>query len=241
MDTFDKFLESLSLDPDGLTRQFMNLSAFFNIVAASIMGFMVLAIYLASSGRAKRDRNLYMVIPVLAVLMAVVMRVEGSQALAFFGIFGILSVIRFRSEITDQKGVTFILFAVIEGVIVGVNAYVLAILAWLIVSGSILIGRYFMRRSPTYRLVLRYPSVDLEEARAEASAWFGEHGILCAFAGLGASSRPAGRSGKPKEGCKAEFLLSPASESALLGLVPAFMAAMRERGIEAELKRSESD
>jgi hypothetical protein len=240
MDQYDKFLESLSLDPDGLGKQFMSLSSFVNILIASVMGFLVLAVYLASSGREKRDKNLYMVIPVLSVLMAVMMRIDGPQAISFLGVFGILSIIRFRSDITDQKGITFILFAVIEGVIVGVNAYLLALLAWGVVSGAILIGRYLFGHRASYRLVLRYPRELQDSARSEACSWFETKGIKTTFTGFNVSTEYSEKSKSWDERYKAEFILFPKEEAALLAMVYEFLDEMQNRGIEAELRRQEA-
>ncbi|MBR6198848.1 MAG: hypothetical protein IKQ61_01145, partial [Spirochaetales bacterium] len=44
---------------------------------------------------------------------------------------GVLSIVRFRSELTDQKGITFILFGLISGLLVGLGNYVLAALGLL--------------------------------------------------------------------------------------------------------------
>lgn len=239
MDRYDKFLEALSLDVEGLGEQFMSLSSFANILFASAMGFLVLAVYLASSGRERRDKNLYMVIPVLSALMAVMMRVDGSQAVSFLGIFGILSVVRFRSDITDQKGITFILFAVIEGVIVGVNAYLLALLAWAVVGAAILTGRYLFGRRRSYRLVLRYPRERHGSAGPEALAWLGARGIPSTFTGFSASVEYSEKSKSWEERYKAEFMLFPKDEASMLGSLPEYLDEMKGMGIEAELKRQE--
>jgi|GEM_PF-1251490 len=240
MDNTDKFLESLSFDPEGLSRQFMSLSSFVNILIASGVGFLILAIYLASSERERRDKNLYMVIPILSVLMAVIMRVDGTQAMAFIGILGILSVIRFRSEITDQRGVTFILFAVIEGVIVGVNAYLLAALAWIVVSGSILIGRYLFSHKISYRLVARFPAGVQATARRDIREWLDGRGIPATFTAFSASSDHSEKSMTWDESYKAEFALFPKEEEAWLTMLPELIVAMRERGIEVEVKRQDA-
>jgi hypothetical protein len=240
MDTFDKFLESLSLDADGLQRQFMSFSSIFNILLASAMGFLVLAIYMASSGRERRDRNLYTVIPVLSVLMAVMMRIEGPRAISFFGIFGIMSLIRFRSDITDQRGITFILFAVIEGVIVGVNAYLLAILAWVAVSASILIGRYLFGQQVGYRLVIRVPASGSGDARESVTAWFKARGVTISLTGLSLSSEQDSKNMSWEEKCKADFILFPKAEPGFLAILPQFFADMKAKGIEVEMKRQDA-
>jgi hypothetical protein len=236
MDNTDKFLESLALDPDGLSRQVLGISAFLNVLVACAMGFMVLAVYLASSPRASRDKNLYMVIPVLSVLMAVIMRVDGSMAVPFFAIFGVLSIIRFRSNITDQKGITFILFSVIVGLIVGMNAYLLAAVAWVVVSGAILIGRYLFNRSEDYKLSLRLSGPMPEGLRREVEVWFAARGIGASATALRLSSDFSEKGSSWKDGCKAVFALFPRGEGELLGAMPEFTELMRGRGIEIELE-----
>jgi hypothetical protein len=240
MDTLDKFMESLSLDADGISQQVMSLSAFFNIAAAAVMGFMVLGIYLISSGRAQRDRNLYMVIPVLSVLMAVIMRVDGPQVVSFFGIFGIMSIIRFRSDITDQKGITFILFAVIEGVIVGVNSYLLALLAWLVVSAAILIGRYFFSHRVGYRFILIADAAK-PDARTAAEEWFQSQGVPASFSGLSVSSEYSDKKEKWGARYKTEFTVFPADEPSFIQSFPQFIKEMSGLGVEVEIKRHEAN
>jgi purine-cytosine permease-like protein len=238
MDNFDKFLESLSLDPIGLDKQFLSFASFINILAAAATGFLVLVVYLVSSGRERRDRNLYMVIPVLCVLMAVMMRVTGPQVISFFGVFGILSIIRFRSDITDQRGITFILFAVIEGVIVGVNDYLLAILSWIVVGGAILIGRYFFNRRSSYRLVVTFPRMASADERDGVIAWFERRDVQASCTGFRTEN------GKKKNGwkerTKAEYALFPKTERGLIDLMAAYASEMREDGTETEFKRREN-
>lgn len=239
MDTMDEFWQSLSLDAEGLSRQFLSFSAFFNILAAALMGFMILAIYLSSSGREKRDRNLYLVIPVITILLAVMMRVSGPAVMAFFGIFGIMSVIRFRSDITDQKGITFILFAVIEGVIIGVNAYLLALMAWIVVSGAILVGRYLFHHRVTYRLTLRCAASPAEGFKAEVLAWFRSRKVPASFTGLSVSCEFSNKAQDWAEEAKAEFMVFPGHEDALVALMPDFIQLMRERRVEVEFRRQD--
>ena len=239
MDNYDQFLQALSLDREGLSRQFLSFPAFLNILTAAFMGFMVLTIYLSSSGRDKRDRNLYLVIPVLTVLMAVIMRISGPQVISFFGIFGIMSVIRFRSDITDQKGITFILFAVIEGVIIGVNEYLLAVLAWFEVSGAILVGRYLFSHRVTYRLILRFDGMPLAETKAEVLRWFSARGIPANFTGFELSSDFSNKGQEWSQGAKSEFMVFPKHEDALVALMPAFIEEMKAKKVEAEFKRQD--
>jgi hypothetical protein len=236
MDNSEKFLESLALDADGLSRQVLSFSSFFNIMLAAVFGFMILLVYLGSSGRERRDHNLYLVIPVLSVLMAVIMRIDDSKAVSFFAIFGIMSIIRFRSDITDQRGITFILFAVIEGLIVGLNAYLLALVAWVVVSGAILAGRYLFNRREGYRLTLRHSGAMPDGALKTLGDWFLAKGIPASSIGLSVSKEFSAKGQAWEERYKAEFMLFPKAERDLLALTPAFLALSESMGFEVELK-----
>jgi hypothetical protein len=236
MDNSEKFLESLALDPDSLSQQVLSFSSFFNILLAAILGFMILLVYLGSSGRDRRDHNLYMVIPVLSVLMAVIMRIDSSKAVSFFAIFGIMSVIRFRSDITDQRGITFILFAVIEGLIVGLNAYLLAMVAWIVVSGAILIGRYLFNHREGFRLTLRHNGPLPQESLRAIVDWFDAKGVPISSTGLGISNEYSSKGQAWEERYRAEFMLFPKSEKDLLAMTSEFLELSTTMGFEVELK-----
>lgn len=169
-------LEALGLDLTHLEQNWLSLASLLPILLAACFGFLILLVYVTSSGKEKRDRNLHMVIPVLCILMSVIMRVEGAQIVLFFGIFGILSIVRFRSEITDQKGITFILFAVIQGVLVGVANYLLAGLAFVIVAAAIYLSRLFFGLPPHFRLIFKVED-EVAEARSQIETWLTKQGL----------------------------------------------------------------
>jgi hypothetical protein len=235
MDDIDKFFESLALDPVGLRNQFVGLSSFVNILAAALMGYLVLVVYVFSSSRPDRDKNLSMIIPVLSILMAVMMRVQNTSAGIFFGIFGILSLIRFRSNLTDQRGITFILFAVIEGLLIGLNAYLLGLLAWLVVGGAILGSRRLFDRRLVMRMTVRTAG-SADEARGRLDAWLAEQRIAFAFRGSRMTVR-AGKSGARKERTVLEYALFPPHEQALSAVLPALGERLGEWNYEMELRR----
>lgn len=139
METSEKLLEIAGLGSLNLHHQFMSLSSLINIVFAAMIGFLIICIYVMTSDRGRRDFSLIQSVPVLSMLMAVIMRIDSSRAVMFFGIFGILSIVRFRSELTDQKGITFILFAIIMGLLAGIGQFLLAIISFFIIGFVILI------------------------------------------------------------------------------------------------------
>ena len=137
MDNTDKLLEMVFSGGYSLEGQLVGLSAAINILFAAIIGFLIIGVYILTTDKGKKDLPLVQSIPVLSILMSVIMRIDGSRAAIFFGIFGILSIVRFRSELTDQKGITFILFSIIMGLLSGMGNFILAGVSFVIISSAL--------------------------------------------------------------------------------------------------------
>ncbi|MBR3731365.1 MAG: DUF4956 domain-containing protein [Spirochaetales bacterium] len=131
MDDFEKILQTIAFDGAGVQQQLMSFTAIIPILISVLFGFLIFGVYYYSSSKAKRDLGMCQVIPSLSLLMTILIRMQGGHVAVFFGIFGVLSIVRFRSELTDQKGITFILFGLISGLLVGLGNYVLAALGLL--------------------------------------------------------------------------------------------------------------
>ncbi|HOV14920.1 MAG TPA: DUF4956 domain-containing protein [Spirochaetota bacterium] len=142
MDNIDKLFEAISLDEKGLISQFASLGSIVNILLAAIFGFLILFVYLLVTDRSTRDMSLSLTLPVLTILMTVIMRMQGGRVAIFFGIFGVLSIVRFRSELTDQKGITFILFSIIMGLLLGIGNYILTFMGYIIITVTIFIIKF---------------------------------------------------------------------------------------------------
>lgn len=147
MDDWEKFLETISLNQSGLINQILSLGSLFNIILSAIFGCLILFVYVKTHQKSKIDNSLTTTIPILTILMTVLMRMQGGHIAVFFGIFGILSIVRFRSSLTEQKDITFILFAIITGVLIGISNYLLALLAFVIITIVIVIINHIFSRT----------------------------------------------------------------------------------------------
>ena len=112
-----------------------------NIIFAAVIGFMIIGVYFLITPKGRADASLIQSIPILSILMSVIMRIDSSKAVMFFGIFGVLSLIRYRSTLSDQTGIAFILFSVIMGLLAGVGSFILAIVSFIIITLAIIIVR----------------------------------------------------------------------------------------------------
>ncbi len=124
-----------------------------------LAGLAVLLTYSLQNRDRAPEAPLRHVIPVLSVLMSVMMQTSNKiEVFTFFGIFGILSIVRFRSVLTDQRGITFILFSAIMGVLIGIEAWYVALIAFFMITIALQIVNRFTRSSEAAYIVVRLPS-----------------------------------------------------------------------------------
>ncbi len=99
------------------------------------------------------------------VTTPVVMAIGSNVALSM-GMVGALSIVRFRTAVKDPLDTAYMFWAITMGILVGSNAYVIAIVALLGISVILLAISYLRLRSPNgYLLVLHYDEeaqVDIE-------------------------------------------------------------------------------
>ena len=175
MDDFEKILESISLDNAGLQNQLISFASITNIILSTLSGFVVFIIYYYSTEKSKRDFSLFQIIPSLSVLMTVIMRMQGGRVAIFFGIFGVLSIVRFRSVLTDQKGITFILFSIINGLLIGLGNYVLSLIAIIFVSLIFVISKHIIKSNN--RVLVTVKSKNLSQTSQLIEDFFKIHKI----------------------------------------------------------------
>jgi hypothetical protein len=159
MDDWEKLLDSIELDQAGIISQIRSIGSIFNIVLAIIAGFSILSVYFLIYRRRKLDPTLTYTIPVLTILMTVLMRIEGGKIAVFFGIFGVLSIVRFRSVLNEQKDIAFVLFSIIMGVLIGVGNYLLSLFTFVAVIIVIIVLMLIEQNGLKNRKTIRLASV----------------------------------------------------------------------------------
>lgn len=70
----------------------------------------------------------------LAVLIAMVTQVIGDSVARAFSLVGALSIVRFRTVVRDTQDTAYVIFAVVVGMAVGTNNFVVAVIGILIVA-----------------------------------------------------------------------------------------------------------
>ena len=90
------------------------------------------------------------------VTTPVVMAIGSNVALSM-GMVGALSIVRFRTAVKDPLDTAYMFWAITMGILIGSNAYVIAVVALLGIAVILLAISYLRLRSPNaYLLVLHY-------------------------------------------------------------------------------------
>jgi hypothetical protein len=104
------------------------------LVVAAVLGWLVAWMY----RRTRPDSSVLPSFPgtliLLAILIAMVTQVIGTNLARAFGLVGALSIVRFRTVVRDTQDTAFVIFAVIVGMAVGAND------PWVAVIGIGVIG-----------------------------------------------------------------------------------------------------
>ena len=90
------------------------------------------------------------------VTTPVVMAIGSNVALSM-GMVGALSIVRFRTAVKDPLDTAYMFWAITMGILVGSNAYSIAVVALLGIGGILLAISFFRLRTPNaYLLVVHY-------------------------------------------------------------------------------------
>ena len=136
------------------------------LVAALILGSVVVAIHRATRGRVSDHATTFSAtLVMLCVLIAMVTQVIGDNFARAFSLAGVLSIVRFRTVVRDAKDTAFVIFAVVVGMAVGAGQLAVALIGLTTVAAAAAIYRdrphdlaaHHPRKSLTIKLVWTAP------------------------------------------------------------------------------------
>ena len=110
------------------------------LVAGLLGGIIVSRIYRATRSDLAIAPSFPGTLVLLAVLIAMVTQVIGDSVARAFSLVGALSIVRFRTVVRDTQDTAYVIFAVVVGMAVGTNNFVVAVIGILIVAA----GAFFM-------------------------------------------------------------------------------------------------
>ena len=145
---------------------FTPLNVVIALAVALIGGVIIAMVYKKTYRGVLYSPSFTLTLILLCLVTTPVVMAIGSNVALSMGMVGALSIVRFRTAVKDPLDTAYMFWAITMGILVGSNAYVIAIAALLGISVIMLAISYLRLRSPNgYLLVLHYDEdaqVDIE-------------------------------------------------------------------------------
>jgi hypothetical protein len=106
------------------------------LVAGLLGGIIVSRIYRATRPEMAIAPSFPGTLVLLAVLIAMVTQVIGDSVARAFSLVGALSIVRFRTVVRDTQDTAYVIFAVVVGMAVGTNNFIVALIGILVVAAA---------------------------------------------------------------------------------------------------------
>jgi hypothetical protein len=106
------------------------------LVAALLGGFIVSLIYRTTRSDFAIAPSFPGTLVLLSVLIGMVTQVIGDSVARAFSLVGALSIVRFRTVVRDTQDTAYVIFAVVVGMAVGTNNFLVAVIGIVIVAGA---------------------------------------------------------------------------------------------------------
>ena len=129
-------------------------------------GFIISLVYKKTYRGVLYSPSFSLTLILLCLVTTPVVMAIGSNVALSMGMVGALSIVRFRTAVKDPLDTAYMFWAITMGILIGSNAYVIAVVALLGIAVILLAISYLRLRSPDgYLLVLHYDEeaqVDIE-------------------------------------------------------------------------------
>ena len=127
------------------------------LIAALIAGVIISLVYKKTYRGVLYSPSFTLTLILLCLVTTPVVMAIGSNVALSMGMVGALSIVRFRTAVKDPLDTAYMFWAITMGILLGSNAYVIAIVALLGISIIMLALSYMRLRTPNgYLLVLHY-------------------------------------------------------------------------------------
>ncbi len=145
---------------------FTPLNVVIALIVALAAGVVIATVYKKTYRGVLYSPSFTLTLILLCLVTTPVVMAIGSNVALSMGMVGALSIVRFRTAVKDPLDTAYMFWAITMGILVGSNAYVIAVVALLGIAVILLAISYLRLRSPNgYLLVLHYDEdaqVDIE-------------------------------------------------------------------------------
>ncbi len=134
------------------------------IAIAFVIGLFIMFIYKKTFSGVVFTRSFATSLILLSLVTSVIILTISSNLMLSLGMVGALSIVRFRTAVKDPIDTIFMFWAIAEGIVVGANLYLIAIISTIVIGLLLIVISLFkLKRTMPYILVLRFD----ERAKAD--------------------------------------------------------------------------
>ena len=152
----------------GQLSSFTPINVAIALVAALIAGLIISTVYKKTFRGVLYSPSFTMTLILLCLVTTPVVMAIGSNVALSMGMVGALSIVRFRTAVKDPLDTAYMFWAITMGILLGSNAYIIAVVAVLGISIIMLAFSYLRLRSPNgYLLVLHYDEFAQNDIESE--------------------------------------------------------------------------
>lgn len=162
----------------------------WRVPAAIVLGFVTALVYHAAHGR-QGTNALRTTLVLLCVLVAIVTIVIGDNLARAFGLVGALSIVRFRTVVSDTRDTAFVIFSVVVGMAAGAGYFELAGIAIAAVFVAAMAMTLFDGRQSGLAATLTVKFALDAKAEELLAAAFAKHGVVGEVCAAGSAKQGA--------------------------------------------------
>src|SRR3989338_9173867 len=104
------------------------------ILTSFIISLVIVFVYRKTHKGLSYSQSFVITLIFVTLVATVAMMVIGNNVARAFGLLGAFSIIRFRTVVKEPKDISYIFFALIEGMAVGTGSYLIAIISTILFS-----------------------------------------------------------------------------------------------------------
>lgn len=139
--------------PDGLTLG----AAITILVIAFVTGLFIAGVYRVNTHAIAEESRFAFTLTMVCMIVAAIMAVIGSNLTLSLGLVGALSIIRFRTVIKSPLEMTFLFWAIAEGLSIGAQVYTMALVSTFFIAGAItLLTRHNLLKNNNAEFILTF-------------------------------------------------------------------------------------
>ena len=123
----EQFLQALD-STNGWLADYSLPAAILSLMLAFVLGQVLAWIYIYTHSGLSYSRSFTQSLVLMTIIVCLVMFVIGNNLITAFGLLGALALIRFRNVLKDTRDTVFVFMALVTGMAVGTQRYMIAIL-----------------------------------------------------------------------------------------------------------------